>query len=89
MGRKEKVINLYPEKNILDKIRPALIGKTIASVRYMTPEEATSNHWSERGVVIILNDGTMIYPMSDVEGNNPGALGTTFKNIPVVPPLNK
>ena len=62
-----------------------LVGRTIKSVGYMTKQECLDNMWDKSGLIIELNDGTYLYPMSDDEGNSPGAFGTTLENLPVIP----
>jgi hypothetical protein len=62
-----------------------LLNKTIVDVRYMTDEEQSMMHWDFKPVVLILDDGTAIYPSSDDEGNYAGALFTNNENLPVVP----
>lgn len=58
-----------------------LKDKTIVDVRYLTDEEAESLGWNSRSLVIHLDDGTLIYPSRDDEGNGPGALfGQTPEN---------
>ena len=56
------------------KIEKQLCGRTIVSVRYMTPQEAESSGWYYQPILLILDDGTAICPMSDDEGNDGGAL---------------
>jgi len=51
-----------------------LVAKRITSVRYMTQEEADALMWSKRPLIITLNDGSMIVPQMDDEGNDGGAL---------------
>lgn len=51
-----------------------LLGKKIVGVRYITQEEANNLGWNSRSLAIQLNDGTLIYPSMDDEGNNAGAL---------------
>lgn len=51
-----------------------LVGRTITSVRYMTQEEAEDLDWYSCALVIELDDGTILYPSQDEEGNGPGAL---------------
>jgi hypothetical protein len=52
----------------------ALTGKKISKVRYMTQAEASAHGWSNRPVVIQLEDGTLIYPSQDDEGNDGGTI---------------
>jgi len=62
-----------------------LIGRKIVEIRPMSKAEMEAEGWSRgRGTVIILDDGMMIYPSKDGEGNGPGVLfgkdkeGTAF-----------
>lgn len=52
----------------------SLVGKTISSVRFMTPAEAADHGWTICPIVIYFDDGSMIYSSSDAEGNQAGAL---------------
>ena len=49
-------------------------GRKIVSVRPLTKEEYGLEEWYETAICLVLDDGTIIYPSSDEEGNNPGAL---------------
>lgn len=51
-----------------------LEGKTIEKVRPMTDGELPEHWHGEHPVVLVLDDGTKLYPSSDPEGNGPGAL---------------
>jgi hypothetical protein len=51
-----------------------LVGKKIVMARYMSKEEAENMGWYSRPVVLQLNDGSIIFPSMDDEGNNGGAL---------------
>tara|TARA_Y100000310_G_scaffold187660_1_gene187672 strand:+ start:464 stop:727 length:264 start_codon:yes stop_codon:yes gene_type:complete len=51
-----------------------LLGRTIKSVRYLTTEEMKELGWRNRSVVLILDDSTVVWPSTDDEGNNAGAL---------------
>jgi len=52
-----------------------LIGKTITEVRALNDDEAEVQGWEyAHCVVIILDDGTKLFPSRDPEGNGPGAL---------------
>jgi hypothetical protein len=62
-----------------------IIGRKIVDVRAMYTEEMELFLWEgERGSVITLDDGAMIVPMEDEEGNGPGKLmveGKTWQSI--------
>lgn len=64
-----------------------LVGKKIVAVRYMTEKEIENNMWYKRGIVLQLDDRNIIYPMADDEGNDSGAMGTSFKDYPTIPVL--
>ena len=85
MGNK---IEMYPAKkfeaDFLKKARKQLLGRTISNIRFMTEEEMNNNGWSQRGIVFILDDGNIIYPMSDEEGNDSGAMGTSYNSLEVI-----
>jgi hypothetical protein len=67
--------------------RQMLLGRKIVGVRYLLDEEMESLGWDERCVVLILDNGNMLYPSSDDEGNRAGALFTTDPKNPVLPVL--
>ena len=55
-----------------------LIGRRITEIRPMTKKEMENESWDYGTIVIILDNGTRLYPSMDDEGNGPGALfGTT------------
>jgi len=61
------------EKQELEKAKGFLLNKTIGLVRYMTIEEAELWKWKSRPLVIMFNDGTVIY-----SANNTGTDGGTI-----------
>ena len=65
--------------------RNMLEGKTIAAVRYMTEEEAANSGFCSSPIVMILDDGSYIFPMRDDEGNDAGALATSDQENPTLP----
>ena len=64
-----------------------LIGRKIVAVRYMTDKERKEQWWSKSAVVIRLDDGSALYPMSDDEGNDAGAIATMYEDLPVIPAI--
>ena len=70
------------------KIEKQLCGKKIVAVRYMTPQEAESSYWCYQPILLILDDGTALCPMSDDEGNEGSALAVLnneeLSTIPVM-----
>ena len=51
-----------------------LVGRRITEVRYMTMEERINCGFQSFGVMLILDDGTTLYPVQDDECNDVGAL---------------
>ena len=65
------------------KIEKQLCGRTIVSVRYMTPQEAESSGWYYQPLLIIFDDGSAICPMSDDEGNEAVSIACMGDNVEV------
>lgn len=63
----------------------AFVGRKIADFRYMTDAEQAAHGWYCRAPVLVLDDGHLVYPSADDEGNGPGALFTTYDNLSTVP----
>lgn len=51
-----------------------LKNRTIKKVRYLTKNEASGLGWQSRTIVLELDNGTLLLPSSDDEGNDGGAL---------------
>ena len=68
----------------MELLKKKLEGKRIKEVRYLTDEEANNIGWEYKPLVIILQDGNYLFPMSDDEGNDAGALATSFKEFPTI-----
>lgn len=73
------------KKQWADEVSAKLVGRRIVETRYMTQTEVNDCGWFKAAVIIKLDDGALLYPMSDDEGNNAGALATTNKNLPIIP----
>lgn len=71
-------------ENVASKL---LLNRKIVGVRYMTAAEADDHGWYTRCVVIKLDNGVLIYPSADDEGNAAGALFTTDPNEQTLPVL--
>ena len=63
-----------------------LVGLTITECRHMTVKEMDAEDWQgDPPIVLVLSDGTKLYPGQDTEGNSPGAMfemdnkGRTFR----------
>ena len=64
-----------------------LLGRKITAVRYLSLEEMNLLGWESRCVVIQLDDGNLILPSMDDEGNGAGALFSNNKDHSVFPVL--
>ena len=57
---------------------PWPLGRTIVSARAITDEEMKAEAWEPRYgmscTVLVLDDGSLLYPSQDPEGNGPGCL---------------
>lgn len=62
-----------------------LCGRVIVGVRYMTAKEQEDVDFRRAGIVLVLDNGHIIYPSTDDEGNNAGAMFTTFDSLPIIP----
>lgn len=51
----------------------------------MSDEEVADCGFDSSGIVIIFDDGSYIFPMSDDEGNDAGAIATSNEDLPTIP----
>ena len=58
----------------LAKAANVLCGRKIVAVRYMRDSEADDLGWHCKSLVLTLDDGTIIFPSADDEGNDAGAI---------------
>lgn len=56
------------------KAESVLLGRWITKVRYMDDEEQEATGFYHKALVIQLDDGTILFPSADDEGNDAGAL---------------
>lgn len=70
-----------------DRCSAVLVGKTIKSVRYQYTCEKKDMGWSKKSLMLFFEDGSYLFPSSDDEGNNAGALFTSFEGIEGIPTL--
>lgn len=52
----------------------ALVGRRITAVRWMYQAEVTGLCWGNTAIMLYLDDGSVIVPWTDDEGNDAGAL---------------
>ena len=75
------------EKLWTDKVADKLVGRTVTGVRYATEKECAEMGWYSRPVILILDDGSYIFPMADDEGNDGGAMATSHDDLTTIPVL--
>ena len=71
-----------------EKAAALLVGRTIKEVRYFTEKEREDLGWYSRPIALLLDNGMWLWPSRDDEGNDAGALFTTYDElmtIPVIP----
>jgi hypothetical protein len=71
------------------KVKPFLVGRKITGVRYLTKKEVDEIGWGRACIVLILDNGEELWASSDDEGNDAGALMTTYEELPCVPAINE
>ena len=79
--KKEKTTEQY----WTDKVAKNLVGKKITRVEYMTEIEMKDNMWYKRPIAIQLDNQYWLVPLMDDEGNDGGAISTTFKDLSTIP----
>lgn len=72
------------QDQILIALRKAIEGKRITEIGYMQKPDAIFQGWGYRPIVLVLEDGTTLFPMADDEGNEAGALATTVEGCETV-----
>tara|TARA_R100001443_G_scaffold69773_1_gene78235 strand:+ start:2390 stop:2644 length:255 start_codon:yes stop_codon:yes gene_type:complete len=65
-----------------------LVGSKIIKVDYMSNEEADELGWSDRPIQIHLDNGAVLSPQADDEGNDGGALSTGLQKESLAPALS-
>ena len=72
------------------KAEKVLLGRKIVAVDFLNSKETEELGWFNSCVLITLDDGTVIYPSRDDEGNDAGAIhyvkeGDKDYIIPTIP----
>jgi|GEM_PF-2353436 len=68
------------------EINKALVGKTIKAVKWLDADSTYKLFgWDYQPCEIHLDDGTILTPSADDEGNNAGAIFTNIKNFETIP----
>ena len=70
----EKLVNKY------------LVGRQIVKVKWLSAKETEEIYgWDQQPCEIYLDNGTILTPRSDDEGNESGAIGTNINELPIIP----
>jgi hypothetical protein len=65
-----------------------LLGRRIVSIRWMTDAWQNDLGWQAAAPMIVLDDGTIIWPATDDEGNEAGAVhGLTREGAEIILPV--
>lgn len=67
-----------------ERARYMLVGSTITAASYMSQAEADAAGFSHRPLVLELDNGRLLFPMADDEGNDGGALVADDFTFPVL-----
>ena len=74
-----------PRKYWTDKVATILEGRTIVGIEYMPEEEAKDMGWHKAPIMIHLDDGGILVPSMDDEGNDGGAMVTNYLHLGTIP----
>ena len=63
-----------------------LVGRKIVKVEWLSPKETDRLFgWRFQPCELHLDNGTVLTPSADDEGNNGGAIHTNIKELPIIP----
>ena len=72
-----------------DLVNKHLVGKRIIKVEWLSPKLSQKYlGWDQQPCELHLEDGIVITPSQDDEGNGAGALFTNLKELPTIPVFN-
>ncbi len=74
-----------PQEHWTKVASSVLLNRKIVGVRYLDKEEADKLGWYGRSVIFELDNGDLVYPSRDDEGNDAGALFTTNSKASTLP----
>jgi|TARA_R100000152_G_C6702589_1_gene131809 ethanolamine utilization protein EutQ (cupin superfamily) len=83
---KEKVDKQLADCYWTKKVKEHLIGKKIIDIKWMSPKVAEEDFaWYSQPCEIYLEDGIILTPSRDDEGNDGGAILTNLVDLPTIP----
>lgn len=76
LGKKEYDLSNEKEREAywVAYAKENFVGKKIVSARYLSKKEGNDMHWFHRPIVFQMDDGTLMFPSCDDEGNNGGSI---------------
>jgi hypothetical protein len=73
------------DKKWLEKVESALIGRKIIKVKYLNSKTSMDVFgWDYQPFEIYLDNGVILTPSADDEGNEAGAIFTNIKGLEVI-----
>ena len=67
------------------EVAKRLEGRTIVKIEYMSEKDLKEWMWYKTPIVIHLDDGGILIPSMDDEGNDGGAIITNYKGLGTIP----
>ena len=71
---KKRRLKAEARKRWTAEAKKHLLSRKIIGVKYMSDSEQKDCVWSNAAVVLLLDNGTLVWPSADDEGNDAGAL---------------
>lgn len=72
-----------------------IIGHKIVAIRKTTAKEREQQYWSANGIILVLDNGVSLMPVTDEEANDPGRLlidtdgSNTFSGLLTISEANR
>ena len=83
-----KVKEKTTEQYWTDLVSKNLVGRKITKVEYLPENEIKDWDWYSRPIAIQLDNHYWLIPMKDDEGNDGGAVSTTFHDLETIPVIS-
>ena len=79
------ILKTEKDKYWQDLANEHLVGRTIVKAQWLIPKEAKRLFgWDYQPIELFLDNGTILTPSQDDEGNNAGALFTNIKHKKII-----
>lgn len=76
-----------PQEHWTKVAQSTLVGRKIVAVRYLSDREVERLGWTSRSVIFELDNGCLVWPTMDDEGNDAGAIFTTDRHGHTLPAI--